>query len=104
MVQKSLDRFIEVTPDMMGGAPRIAGRRIRVSDVAVWHERMKWDAATIASEFGLNLSEVHAALSFYFDHRDEIDMQIADDQAYATAMKDQQLPLRPSPGSDSRAR
>jgi uncharacterized protein (DUF433 family) len=99
MVQKSLDRFIEITPDVMGGAPRIAGRRIRVSDVAVWHERLKWDADKIVAECGLTLSEVYAALSFYFDHREEIDEQIAEDNAYCEGMKQKQVPLPPADGS-----
>jgi uncharacterized protein (DUF433 family) len=96
MVAKSLDRFIEMTPDVMGGVPRIAGHRVRVSDVAIWHERLKWDAETIVTEIGLTLPEIYAALSFYFDHRDEIDQQIASDDAYHQEMKKQQQPLRPS--------
>jgi uncharacterized protein (DUF433 family) len=53
MVAKSLDRFSDMTPGVMGGVPRIAGHRVRVSDVAIWHERMKWDAERIVEEIGL---------------------------------------------------
>ena len=28
-------------PGTVGGKPRIAGRRITVADVAIWHEQMK---------------------------------------------------------------
>jgi uncharacterized protein (DUF433 family) len=90
MVAKSLDRFIEMTPGVMGGVPRIAGHRVRVSDVAIWHERMKWDAEKIVEEIGLTLPEIYAALTFYHDHREEIDQQIAADEAYYRQMKAKQ--------------
>jgi len=35
-----LDEHIEITPGVAGGKPRIAGRRITVQNVAIWHERM----------------------------------------------------------------
>jgi uncharacterized protein (DUF433 family) len=31
---------IEITPRVCGGKPRIAGHRIKVQDVVIWHERM----------------------------------------------------------------
>ncbi len=31
---------IKITPGVCGGKPRIAGHRIRVQDVVVWHEQM----------------------------------------------------------------
>lgn len=35
-----LTQHIEVTPDVCGGKPRIAGHRIKVRDIVIWHERM----------------------------------------------------------------
>jgi uncharacterized protein (DUF433 family) len=64
---------IEVTPDVCGGKPRIRGTRIRVQDVYVWHELHGQSADQIVSEFPrLSLAGVHAALTYYWDHRDEI--------------------------------
>jgi aldehyde:ferredoxin oxidoreductase len=40
MTVKTLDRPIEITPGVLGGKPRIAGRRIAVQTVVIWHERM----------------------------------------------------------------
>jgi uncharacterized protein (DUF433 family) len=31
---------VEITPGVCGGKPRIAGHRIKVQHVVVWHERM----------------------------------------------------------------
>jgi uncharacterized protein (DUF433 family) len=83
----TLDRHIVVTPDTLGGRPRIAGRRITVADIAVWHERMGLTTDRICDEYGLSLAEVHAALAYYFDHQGVIDQSLADDDAIVTAMR-----------------
>lgn len=80
---------IEVTPGVSGGKPRITGHRITVQDVAIWHERLGKSADEIATEYGLTLAEVHAALSYYFDHRVEIDRSIAEGEAFADSLRKQ---------------
>jgi uncharacterized protein (DUF433 family) len=64
------------TPGVLGGKPRIAGHRISVQDVAIWHERMGLSVDEIATNYDLTLAEVYAALAYYFDHREEIDDRI----------------------------
>jgi uncharacterized protein (DUF433 family) len=64
------------TPGVLGGKPRIAGHRISVQDVAIWHERMGKSVDEIATEYNLTLGQVYAALSYYHDHREEIDDRI----------------------------
>jgi uncharacterized protein (DUF433 family) len=64
---------IAVTPDVCSGKAHVAGTRIRVQDIYVWHEMHGQSADEIVSNFPqLSLADVHAALSYYFDHRDEI--------------------------------
>jgi uncharacterized protein (DUF433 family) len=72
----TLDRFITITPGILGGKPHIAGHRISVQSVAIWHERMGYSPEEIASDYQLSLAEVHAALAYYFDHREEIEQSI----------------------------
>src|SRR4051795_10680087 len=71
-------------PGICGGRPCILGQRIRVQDIAVEHE---WQALTpeeICHQHpGLTLAEVHAALTYYYDHRDEILAKIEADRSYA---------------------
>ena len=74
---------ITATPGVAGGRPRVAGRRIRVADVVVWHERLRMTVDEIAASYDLSLSEVHAALAYYFDHREEVDRSL--EQAGALA-------------------
>jgi uncharacterized protein (DUF433 family) len=73
MSTKTLDRHIEVTPGVMAGKPRIAGRRITVQNILIWHDRMGMSADEIAEEYDLTLADVYAALAYYFDHRKEFD-------------------------------
>ena len=77
-----LERHIESTPGIAGGKPRIAGHRITVQNIAIWHERMGKSADEICAEYGLTLAEVYAALAFYYDHRAEIDRSIEEEEAF----------------------
>jgi len=87
MTVKTLDRYIDVTPDTAGGQPRIAGRRIKVQDVVIWHERLGRSVDEIATEYDLSLAEIHAALAYYFDHREEIDHSLAESAAFVEALR-----------------
>lgn len=81
MIAQVLDRHIEITPGISGGKPRIAGHRITVQNIVIWHERMNKSADEICAEYDLTLSDVYAALAYYFDHRDEIDHSIEKSEA-----------------------
>lgn len=83
----ALDKFIEITPGVCNGKPRVAGRRITVQNIAIWHERLGLSTDQIATDYDLTLAEIHAALAFYFDHRDEIERSIRDGQALAEEMR-----------------
>src|SRR4051812_37499366 len=87
MAEKTLDQHIEVTPGIAGGKPRIAGHRITVANIAIWHERQGKSADEIAAEYDLTLADVHAALAYYFDHREEIDQSIREGEAFAEALR-----------------
>lgn len=90
---KTLDEHIEVSPSVSGGRPRIAGRRIMVQDIVIWHERLGRSPDEIALDHDMTLADVHAALAYYFDHREEIDRSIAEDRAFAALLR-QQIPSK----------
>jgi uncharacterized protein (DUF433 family) len=81
------NQHIDITPGIASGKPRIAGHRITVQDVAIWHEHMGKSADEIAAEYDLTLADVYAALTYYFDHRDEIDQSIREGNAFAEALR-----------------
>ena len=76
MTVGTASQHIAITPGVCGGKPRIAGRRITVANIAIWHERLGKSADAIATEYDLTLADVYAALTYYFDHRAEIDKSI----------------------------
>jgi uncharacterized protein (DUF433 family) len=82
-IELTIVQHITVTPGLRGGKPHIVGRRITVSDVAFFHLKQGMYVAEIAAEYNLSLAEAHAALAYYFDHREEIDRRTAEDEAYA---------------------
>ena len=97
MVTKVLDQHIDITPGIAGGKPRIAGHRITVENIAIWHERMGKGADEIATEYELTLADVYAALAYYFDHRSEIDRTIEESAAFVEALRQRsssKLPLK----------
>ena len=83
-----LDGHVVATPDTCGGRPRIAGTRIQVQDIVIWHERLAFAADEIVQRYPqLSLSDVYAALAFYYDRRSEIDEQMRAGDAVVEAAR-----------------
>jgi uncharacterized protein (DUF433 family) len=87
MKVETLDRYIEITPGVAGGKPRLTGHRITVQNIAVWHEWCGWSVDEIASEYSLTLPEIHAALAFYYAHKSDIDAAITADEAFVEELR-----------------
>jgi uncharacterized protein (DUF433 family) len=84
----NLTEHIESTPGICGGKPRIAGHRIKVQHVVIWHERMGMTPDEIVSAHpGLTLADVYAALAYYFDHREQIEADIREGRAFADRLR-----------------
>jgi len=84
---ETLERRIEITPGVVGGKPRIAGHRITVQNVAIWHEWLGRTADEIATEYDLTLADVHAALAYYYAHHEKIDRSIRESERFAEALR-----------------
>ncbi|NEO28290.1 MAG: DUF433 domain-containing protein, partial [Kamptonema sp. SIO4C4] len=53
-----------MTPEICGGKPCIAGHRIRVQDIVIWHEQMGLSPDEIVSRHPtITLADVYAALA-----------------------------------------
>ena len=64
---------IAKTPGVCGGKACIAGHRIRVMDVVIYHEHQGLSPEEIVAIFPtITLADVYAAVAYYLDHRDEI--------------------------------
>lgn len=87
-MESVISEHIEITPNVCGGQPRIAGHRIKVQDVVIWHEQMGLLPDQIVSRYPtITLSDVYAALAYYHDHLAEIRQQIEDDSALEAEMR-----------------
>ncbi len=75
-----LHPYVEMYQSRSGPRAVIKGTRVRVSTV-VGYTRMGYDVKRITDELLPHLSpaQIHDALSYYYDHRDEIDRELAED-------------------------
>jgi len=63
---------IVTTPDTLGGAPRIEGRRIGVHHIAARVVDGGESPMTVAAEYDLDIADVHRALTYYYDNPEEM--------------------------------
>lgn len=68
---------ISITPGVLGGKPRIAGHRIAVAHIAEMYLEMKKSIQDISGDYNLSPASVHAAMAYYYDHKEEIDRRTA---------------------------
>ncbi len=82
-------------PNIRGGRPIIVGTGITVMDIATAKVFHGQEADGIAEWYELTLSQVYAALAYYYDHKAEIDSSIRDRRARADILKEQILARQP---------
>jgi uncharacterized protein (DUF433 family) len=76
-------QHIAKVPGICGGKACITGHRIRVMDIVVLHEMRGMVPAEITYQYpGITLADVHAALAYYFDNRDEIQEDFRNDEEW----------------------
>lgn len=92
---------ITKTPGVCGGKACIAGTRIRVMDIVVLHEQgiLPEQMLDHYSSRPLTPAEIHSALAYYYDHKDEIEASFEEDrrsEAEHEARKAEYLSRRPA--------
>jgi uncharacterized protein (DUF433 family) len=88
--------WIVSDPKIRSGRPIIAGTTLKVSDVAaamIYHQQ---DPDGICDWFGLNLAQVYAALSYYYDHQAEIEAEIEESDRIIREAKEKGIGSRPN--------
>ena len=78
---------IEFSADTRGGKPRIAGTRITVADIVLMHRRLGRALEEIAGTYDLPMASVYAAMAYYYDHKNEIDRSLDEEESLAEAFK-----------------
>jgi uncharacterized protein (DUF433 family) len=83
------------TPGVCGGKPRIEGDRIKVEHIAVCYERMGMtDDEIVKSHPTITLAQKHAALAYYFEHKQEIDADIEEGKRFVEDLKAKSPPSK----------
>jgi uncharacterized protein (DUF433 family) len=66
-------------PGVRGGKACIDDTRIAVADVVALLKQGLADQQIVERHPFLNLAQVHAAISYYYDNRDELEADLAED-------------------------
>lgn len=75
--------------EIRGGRPRIAGTGVTVRRIVVWY-RLGLTAEEIADQFGhISVGQVYAALAYYHANREEIDADLAEEDALTAELERQ---------------
>jgi uncharacterized protein (DUF433 family) len=86
---------ISTDPKVCGGKPCIAGTRIRVWDIHVWHDLHGQSPEDIVADCPqLSLADVYAALTYYLDHQKEIEQRAKEDETFADQLRREQGPTK----------
>lgn len=87
-MENVIAQHITKTPGVCGGRPCIAGHRIRVQDIVVLHEMRGMSPKEILDEYPtITLADIHAALAYYHDHREEIEEEFRKEDEWAAKIK-----------------
>ena len=69
-------------PRVCGGKATIDGRRVRVMDIVILHQDDYTPEEMLEEYDFLNLAQIHAALSYYYENPEEIDAQLKADREW----------------------
>ena len=80
--------YIDQNVSICGGQSRITGTRLKVQQIALEYEYLGWSPDQICDAHPeIGLPQVHAAISYYYDHKSEIDRQIQEDKEFAGQLR-----------------
>ena len=84
--------YIEIRDEDGYETAHVAGTRITVGEIAHMHLYGDSPVDWIVENFdALDHAQVHAALSYYYDHKDEIDTQMRRDEEFIRSQADATL-------------
>lgn len=86
---EDIGTLIVRTPKIRGGRPHIAGTGVTVRRIVGWY-KLGLSPEEIAAEVPhLTLAQVHAALAYYHANQEEIEQDIAEEEAVAEQLERQ---------------
>ena len=89
-LKKTAHPYITIDPRIASGQPIIGGSRTKVMDIALRYEYMGLSADEIIEQFPhLTLPQVHDALSYYYENKQELDRKYEEEQEFVKQLKKQ---------------
>lgn len=87
-MKKEIKQHIKITSGVCGKKPCIVGHRVRVQDIVIDYEYLGMSPEEILSAYpGITLADVHAALAYYYDNKEEINQLIQEEEEFYRKMK-----------------
>ncbi len=84
--------YKHITLDEQGTA-RIAGTRIKVILLVEAQQANGWNAEQLQEQYPfLTMGQIHSALAYYWDHKEEIDRDIEEELEFVDQMRSQTEP------------
>ena len=77
-LQKNTYPHIGSNPEIADGKPIIIGTRITVRCIAGYYQMGMSADEILTTLLHLTPSQVHSALAYYFDHQEEVEMDLAE--------------------------
>jgi uncharacterized protein (DUF433 family) len=90
-----IDTLLTSTPNIRHGQPCISGTGISVHRMALLHNLGHSTEDIVRKYEHLTPAGVHAALAYYFANKQEVDAEIADDEADAERIESEFLKQQP---------
>jgi uncharacterized protein (DUF433 family) len=89
--------LIATNPEVRGGRPCIAGTGLEVTTIAIAYIAHQHTPEEIARDYGVNLAQVLAALTYYYAHKEEMDALIQERSQIAREYKEKRISSRHPP-------
>ena len=90
---KTVHPYITQDERISRGSPVIRGTRVRVLDIVLEYEYLgRSPDEIVAAHPQLTLAQVHDALSYYYEHREELDAEIHRRKAEVEALRQRLSP------------
>lgn len=87
--------LIASNPKVRGGRPCIAGTGLRVSDIVMALLFRYETPSEIAVNYEISMAQVYAALSYYYEHKSELDEDIRQQISKARELKEKRVGSKP---------
>ena len=79
---KTVYSHVTKQPGVRGGRPCIDDTRIAVVDIVAMLKQDKSAEQMLLAYPSLNLAQVHAAISYYYENKNEIEAELAEDDGW----------------------